>query len=58
MRIKMPLLNRIKVGNFLVVLAMLACIGLSACANTVHGAGEDIENAGEAVQGSVDGGAR
>ncbi len=54
----MPFLNQIKAGKFLVVLAMLACVGLSACANTVHGAGEDIENAGEAVQGSVDGGTR
>ena len=26
---------------------------LGACSNTVHGAGEDIENAGESVQSAV-----
>ena len=26
---------------------------LAACSNTVHGAGEDIENAGETVQSAV-----
>lgn len=35
-------------------LCALALTGpLAACANTVHGAGEDIENAGESVQKAV-----
>lgn len=29
---------------------MLAGASVSGCANTFHGAGEDIENAGEAIQ--------
>ncbi len=34
------------------VFALLAVFGLSmgACANTMRGAGQDVENAGEAVQ--------
>lgn len=37
------------------VLTLLAfsVIGLSACENTFHGAGRDMERAGEAVQESV-----
>jgi predicted small secreted protein len=31
-------------------LLALAAINLSACTNTVRGAGQDVENAGEAVQ--------
>jgi len=35
-------------------LCALALAGpLAACSNTVHGAGEDIENAGESVQKAV-----
>lgn len=34
-------------------LAVFVTLGLSACGNTVHGAGEDITNAGDAVQHSV-----
>ena len=37
----------------LTVLALLAVGTLPACSNTVHGAGEDIENAGENVQQAV-----
>lgn len=37
----------------LTVLAIMAASTLGACANTVHGAGEDIENAGESVQEAV-----
>ncbi len=33
--------------------AILALSPLAACQNTVHGAGEDIENAGESVQRNV-----
>ena len=33
--------------------AILIAGALGACSNTVHGAGEDIENAGEAVQSNV-----
>ncbi|MEO6984854.1 MAG: entericidin A/B family lipoprotein [Paralcaligenes sp.] len=32
---------------------ILVCIGLSGCANTVEGAGQDITNAGHAVSNSV-----
>jgi len=38
------------------ILAMTAAIStgaLAACSNTVHGAGEDIENAGQHVQTAV-----
>ena len=35
------------------VLALMAVATLPACSNTVHGAGEDIENAGESVQSAV-----
>lgn len=40
----------------ILTLAALAVAGLqlTACANTVHGAGQDIENAGEKVQETVD----
>jgi predicted small secreted protein len=31
----------------------MATATLPACSNTVHGAGEDIENAGEGVQKAV-----
>ena len=37
----------------LTVLALTAVGTLPACSNTVHGAGEDIENAGESVQSAV-----
>lgn len=35
------------------VLGLLAVSVLPACSNTVHGAGEDIERAGEKVQSTV-----
>lgn len=37
----------------MIMSALLLTASLAACQNTVHGAGEDIENAGEAVQTSV-----
>jgi predicted small secreted protein len=33
--------------------ALLLTSSLAACSNTFHGAGEDIENGGEAVQRAV-----
>ncbi len=40
--------------NIVLALCALALAGpLAACSNTVHGAGEDIENAGESVQKAV-----
>lgn len=33
--------------------ALLVAGTLGACSNTVHGAGEDIENAGESIQHNV-----
>jgi predicted small secreted protein len=33
--------------------ALLIAGALGACENTVHGAGEDIENAGESIQHNV-----
>lgn len=38
---------------FLTLLALIAA-PLAACENTVHGAGQDIERAGENVQESVE----
>lgn len=35
---------------FTILLTTVAAFSLSACSNTFHGAGRDIENAGEAVQ--------
>ncbi len=37
----------------LTILAVMAVTPVAACSNTVHGAGEDIENAGESVQQAV-----
>lgn len=37
----------------LTVLALMTVATLPACSNTLHGAGEDIENSGEAVQKAV-----
>lgn len=37
----------------LTALALFAAVNLAACANTVHGAGQDIENAGHTVQEAV-----
>lgn len=37
----------------LTVMAIMAVATLAACSNAVHGAGEDIENAGESVQHAV-----
>lgn len=42
--------------KFIVVWLLLACLGgavLTGC-NTMEGAGEDIENAGEGIQEAVD----
>lgn len=38
---------------FMLALLAVSTIGLSACENTFHGAGRDIENAGESVQDAV-----
>ena len=38
---------------FMLTLLALSIAGLSACENTFHGAGRDIENAGENVQQAV-----
>ena len=37
----------------LIILAMVSAGSLAACSNTFHGAGEDIENGGQAVQRAV-----
>ena len=37
----------------LLALVGLSVLGLAACENTFHGAGRDMERAGEAVQESV-----
>lgn len=37
----------------LAISALLVAGSLGACSNTFHGAGEDIENAGESVQKAV-----
>ena len=50
----MPFLKGCK--SFIILLSALSSLALGACANTVEGAGQDIEHAGEAVQESVDGG--
>ena len=42
-----------KTKYFILALLALATTGLSACENTFHGAGRDIENAGEGVQKAV-----
>ena len=40
--------------HLVLIMAAVASLGsLAACQNTVHGAGEDIENAGESVQRNV-----
>lgn len=40
--------------HLIMAICALTTIGaLGACQNTIHGAGEDIENAGEAVQSNV-----
>ena len=40
--------------NILLALSALLIAGsIGACSNTFHGAGEDVENAGEAVQKAV-----
>lgn len=41
-----------KQTHITLTLLALAGLSLSACANTVHGVGRDIENTGEAVQGA------
>lgn len=35
-------------------LLILGCIGFTACSNTMHGAGKDVENAGETMQRNAD----
>ncbi|UHL65027.1 entericidin A/B family lipoprotein [Paralcaligenes sp. KSB-10] len=37
----------------LLSLLVLACMGLAGCANTVAGAGQDISNAGHAIEKSA-----
>jgi predicted small secreted protein len=36
--------------NCMMALMFLAFIGTAACSNTMHGAGKDVENAGETMQ--------
>lgn len=40
-------------SKFFISLAVLGCLALTGCANTVAGAGEDISNAGHAVTKSA-----
>ena len=42
-----------KTKYFMLVLLAVATTGLSACENTFHGAGRDIERTGENVQQAV-----
>lgn len=37
---------------FILALALISAIGVSACQNTWHGAGEDVEHMGEKMQDS------
>ncbi len=39
--------------QFILAISILALAGIAACSNTVHGAGKDIENSGEAVQNAI-----
>lgn len=39
--------------KILLSLLVFACMGLAGCANTVAGAGQDITNAGNAIQRSA-----
>lgn len=39
--------------KILLSLLVLACMGLAGCSNTVAGAGQDITNAGNAIQRSA-----
>lgn len=43
-----------KQTHIALALLTLAGLSMSACTNTVHGVGRDIENTGEAVQGAAD----
>jgi len=45
--------KRMRHKFILATLAIISAASLAACANTVHGAGKDIENAGESVQEAV-----
>lgn len=40
-------------NKFLLLSACVLSLGVSACSNTFHGAGRDVENAGESVQRAV-----
>ena len=42
-----------KKNLILAICALCLAAPIAACSNTVHGAGEDIENAGESVQTHV-----
>lgn len=39
---------------FVLMLAIVTTLGLSACHNTWHGAGQDVERVGEKMQTSVE----
>ncbi|AEC19877.1 hypothetical protein PT7_1337 [Pusillimonas sp. T7-7] len=39
--------------KILALCALVGCLGLVGCANTVDGAGQDISKAGEAISKSV-----
>ncbi len=47
----MNIINILKVSAL--SLMLVSTVALGACTNTVHGAGQDIERAGEEVQDSV-----
>ncbi|MEC9372640.1 MAG: entericidin A/B family lipoprotein [Planctomycetota bacterium] len=40
--------------RFMVLAGLASCLALASC-NTIEGAGEDVESAGEAVQDAADG---
>ncbi|MGB6103664.1 MAG: entericidin A/B family lipoprotein [Pusillimonas sp.] len=40
-------------NKILAALALLGCLAMAGCANTVDGAGQDISNAGNAISNSV-----
>ena len=42
-----------KTKYFMLALLAVTTVGLSACENTFHGAGHDIENAGQSVEHAV-----
>jgi predicted small secreted protein len=39
-----------RLKHFTILSLAVLALGMSACSNTFHGVGEDIENAGEKIQ--------